>query len=304
MAGISAYNPAYSYMYKPKTTSTTSTQPVAPTAPNLSNLVQPPRALDGTMPTPVQSAQSLEQQKQQNLVNSSNQLAYDQRAQAFRQEQDVFNRAQMLAGNSNNPLQLESDPSGLSMTIGNQASGGSGTRNPSSGTGTGGPGTIPPELLEAFKPLAPPTLPGAPALPARTPLAAPTLEDPAQAFAAAKDVSGSQGQAAIRALRDAMTARGMSDSGLENELGASILGQVATYNADADRSARTRNVDRMNEFALANAGIGSGERGQDTGYNSNTYGTQAGYGADIYGSQVSQRNNALDGLLRWYALSK
>ena len=183
-------------------------------------------------------------------------------------------------------------------------SSGSGSRS-TSGTGSGGggtPGAIPPELLAALQPQPPPPFPQPPPLPARTPLAQPTLEDPAQAFAAAKDVSGRQGVAAVRALRDLMTKRGMSDSGMETEEEANILSNVANYNVDADRAARSRNVDRQNEFALANAGLGSGERGQDASYGSNTFGTQAGYNANIYGTQAGQRNNALDALMRWYSL--
>lgn len=249
-----------------------------------------------------QQLSALEQQRQQQLATQAAQLALQQRQHAFQQEQAAAGHQSALLGNMDNYRETESNPNGVSLRVGAGGGGtsGTGTRGPG-GSGGGTPPGIPPELLDALKPIPPPPFPTPPPLPPRTPYAQPTLEDPAQAFAGTKDISGRQGVAAVRALRDLMTRRGLSDSGMEAEQEAAILATVANANTEADRDARTRNVERLNQFALANAGLGSGERGQDTSYGANTFGSQAGYGASIYGSQTSQRNNALDALMRWYS---
>ena len=75
----------------------------------------------------------------------------------------------------------------------------------------------------------------------------PGLSGPSGAFSHAKDVSGRTGAAAIRALKDQMTRRGMSDSGMEAEGEANILGNVARQQADAEYGAVEKDYDQRFE---------------------------------------------------------
>ena len=65
----------------------------------------------------------------------------------------------------------------------------------------------------------------------------PRLSGPSRAFSHAKDVSGRTGSAAIKALHDLMSRRGMSDSGLETAGESEILGNVARQQSDAEYGA-------------------------------------------------------------------
>lgn len=75
---------------------------------------------------------------------------------------------------------------------------------------------------------------------AQPPVAAPDRIPPPQVpqasgmFAHAKDVSGRVGNKALAAFRNLMTKRGMSDSGMEAEGEADILGQIANQQSDAE----------------------------------------------------------------------
>ena len=79
-------------------------------------------------------------------------------------------------------------------------------------------------------------------------IAAPTppkLSGASGAFSHAKDVSGRTGSAAIKALHDLMTRRGMSDSGLETAGEADILGNVARQQSDAEYGAVEQDAARQ-----------------------------------------------------------
>lgn len=74
-----------------------------------------------------------------------------------------------------------------------------------------------------------------PDAPARVGAPTPVAQPPSQslAFARYKDQSGSIGNAAMRALKDQMSERGLGDSGIEAQLSGNILGQVARGQGDA-----------------------------------------------------------------------
>lgn len=74
-----------------------------------------------------------------------------------------------------------------------------------------------------------------PDAPARVGAPSPVAQAPSQslAFARYKDQSGAIGNAALRALKDQMTERGLGDSGIEAQLSGNILGQVARGQGDA-----------------------------------------------------------------------
>ena len=74
---------------------------------------------------------------------------------------------------------------------------------------------------------------------------APQVPSPVSGFAHAKDVAGRQGNQAIEALRNSMTRRGISDSGMATMGEANILGQVARQGADAEYDAANVLNDRQ-----------------------------------------------------------
>ncbi len=193
----------------------------------------------------------------------------------------------MLMANGNNPRTTD----GLNMTISNGGSPGRlssyGSYDSSyggSGSGGGSPDTAAIDaLIQKYAPSpAPVSMPSAPARVA-APVAPTRAANTAKAFANAKNISGRQGQAAIRALHDTMTRRGMSDSGLEAEGEANILGDVANFNSDAAFRSDLADDDRTWDAAKLGFQGALSQRDADMGF------AQSGYQGSI-----AQRAQDLD----------
>lgn len=169
-----------------------------------------------------------------------------------------------LASNANNPRQI----TGTEMTISN---GGGGYGSSSGGSGSGGAMTK--AQVDSLMAKYAPSPVSAPALPASIAAPAPPTKaaNTAKAFANAKNISGRQGQAAIRALHDTMTRRGMSDSGFEAEGEADILGNVANFNSDA--AFRSDLADDTRNWEAAQLGFQGAlsQRNADMGYLTSGY---------------------------------
>ncbi len=106
-----------------------------------------------------------------------------------------------------------------------------------------------------------PTLPTPPQIPGPTP---PTrTAGTAQAFARAKDISGRQGAAAIKSLKDAMSSRNMGDSGMEAELTGNILSDIARFNSTAAYNSALVDDDRTWEAAKLGFQGALGQRSTD-----------------------------------------
>lgn len=109
-------------------------------------------------------------------------------------------------------------------------------------------------------------------------IGAPQVPSTSGAFAHAKDVSGRTGNKAIEALRNSMTQRGISDSGMATMGEANILGNVARQQSDAEyQAANTDNTRQWNANQMAYQG--------DLGQNEMEY-----QGA------IAQRNQSLQAL--------
>jgi hypothetical protein len=121
----------------------------------------------------------------------------------------------------------------------------------------------------------------------RVAMPTPAAEAPSASmgFARAKDQSGRIGNAALRALKDQMTERGISGSGVEGQLTNNILGDVARGQSEAafqqqleaDRQAWDAKqmgyqgdiTQRAQDLGLSSAGFSGGiqQRGQDMSHN-------------------------------------
>jgi hypothetical protein len=191
-----------------------------------------------------------------------------------------------LAADANNPREI----TGTQMTISNAGSygGSSSSRSygSSSGSGSGG-GAMDTSAIEAliakYAPSPAPVAPPPPPPQVAAPVAPTRAANTAKAFANAKNISGRQGQAAIRALHDTMTRRGMSDSGFEAEGEANILGDVANFNSDAAFRSDLADDDRTWEAAQMGFQGALSQRNSDMGY------LQSGYQGGI-----AQRGQDLD----------
>ena len=110
-------------------------------------------------------------------------------------------------------------------------------------------------------------------------VAPPTVPNLSSNFGQAKDVSSRVGNKALESLRNMMSRRGISDSGLAVEGEANILGNVARQQSDAEYEAARTNTGRQWEA-------------NQLGYQGDLSQNQMGYqGA------VGQRNNDLQFLL-------
>jgi hypothetical protein len=174
---------------------------------------------------------------------------------------------------------------------------GSVPRAPGAGGGGGGGGgeaPAPPPLstedifgiLDRLKGETPPRE-AAPTPQNRVAMPTPAAEAPSASmgFARAKDQSGRIGNAALRALKDQMTERGISGSGVEGQLTSNILGDVARGQSEAgfqqqleaDRQAWDAKqmgyqgdiTQRAQDLGLSSAGFSGGiqQRGQDMNQN-------------------------------------
>lgn len=162
------------------------------------------------------------------------------------------------------------------------------------GGGGGGDAPAPPPLstedifgvLDRLKGETPPRE-ERPAPPNRVAMPTPAAEAPSASmgFARAKDQSGRIGNAALRALKDQMTERGISGSGVEGQLTSNILGDVARgqgeaafqQQLEADRQAWDAKqmgyqgdiTQRAQDLGLSSTGFQGGiqQRGQDMNQN-------------------------------------
>ena len=130
--------------------------------------------------------------------------------------------------------QVTTDPNGNRSVTENYGGGGSsGARN---GIAIGG--SVYPDITQMYGQIGgdvrTPNRPSAPQVPM-----------PNSGFAHAKDVAGRQGNKAIDALRNMMTRRGISDSGVAATGEANILGQVARQGAEAEYDAANVANDRQ-----------------------------------------------------------
>lgn len=276
MGGAQYLWPDGSYRSSPPPAQTAPTRTVTQAA--VSGLGSPGTAgyagnhLNTGMPSaqsPIQSQYQSEVDSKTAATNAEQQRQAQQRQQALLQQQQIdknhldlvnqqhaLSQAYMMAGNSDNPR----SSTGAEWEISN----GGGANRSTSTKGSGGPSN---EEIAALMGLmggggGAPTQPP----PARTPLPAPVLEDPRAAFGMAKDTAGRTTNAAIKALRDLMTSRGMSDSGMEAEGEALLVGDAARQMRQAEFDALTRNTDRQNDFSQFGYTGSSNERGTDMDY--------------------------------------
>lgn len=173
---------------------------------------------------------------------------------------------------------------GGSSSYGSSSSYGGGSGGSPAGGGGGAMDTAAVEaLLAKYAPSPAAIAPPPPPPQIAAPVAPTRAANTAKAFANAKNISGRQGQAAIRALRDTMTRRGMSDSGLEASGEADILGNVANFNSDAAFRSDLADDERTWEAAQLGFQGALGQRNADMGY------LQGGYQG-----QLQQRGQDLD----------
>jgi len=232
--------------------------------------------------------------------NAQSNLYRQQTEEATRKKQEELNQAErdrmaMEASRLalDNAKRLGSDPNSSITTTGNSQEvsnygGGSSSYGRSSSSGGGGAaGSMDLAAIEGLiskyaatpAPVAPPPAPAQVAAPVAPTRAAGT----AKAFANAKNISGRQGTAAIKALHDTMTRRGMSDSGFEASGEADILGNVANFNSDAAFRSDVADDDRTWEAAQMGFQGALSQRNSDMGY------LQSGYQGGI-----AQRGQDLD----------
>jgi hypothetical protein len=136
------------------------------------------------------------------------------------------------------------------------------------------------ELAQAFSQMRsniPPQVAAPANIPPPTP---PQMAGPSGAFSQAKDASGRTGSAAIKALHDLMTRRGMSDSGLESSGEAQILSGVQQQQAGAEYDAANLDASRQWE-------------GQKLGYQGNL-----GQSSQGYQGAINQRGQDMDSILQ------
>ena len=98
-------------------------------------------------------------------------------------------------------------------------------------------------------------------------MGAPQAPSSANAFAQAKDIAARQGNKALEALRDQMTKRGISDSGIAASGEAGILGGIAQQASRAAYDTAEQDVGRQWEAAQTGYRGDITQRGQDL----NTY---------------------------------
>lgn len=197
-----------------------------------------------------------EQYRQQTMA--SQQAAQDQirRNEQLNAESTARQRAADtevgLMADASNPRTTN----GLEMQISNQGSagGGGGGSAPRASSGINIGGSTYPDisrLMSDFQSVQGQL--GSAQVPNRIP--PPQVPSTKNAFARAKDVSGRTGNAALEALRNSFTQRGISDSGLAGMGEANILGNVARQQSDAEyEAANTDNTRQWNANQMAYQG--------------------------------------------------
>jgi hypothetical protein len=100
-------------------------------------------------------------------------------------------------------------------------------------------------------------------------LTSPELNDSA-AFGRARSRIGQASTAAMRSLQDAMTARGISGTGVEGRLMGDLYGEGLGAVGEASRDAAIEQTERDQDVADTNYAGGLTQRGQDLGYVNST----------------------------------
>lgn len=125
---------------------------------------------------------------------------------------------------------------------------------------------------------------------------------PSPAFSRAKDVAGRQGTAAISALKDVMSRRGMGNSSMEGREGANILGSIAQHLTDVEFQDTTNREDRAFEAAKAMYEGNITQRGQDVNYLGTGRGQDVDYASNKYAGAVDQRGQNINQQSNWMNL--
>lgn len=137
-----------------------------------------------------------------------------------------------------------------------------------------------------------------PAAPER--VAAPVAEqvDDSAAFGRARSRIGQGTTASLRSLQDAMTARGISGSGIEGRLMADVYGQGLGALGEASRDAAIEQINRDQQVADMGYQGALTQRGQDLGYLNNTVATRLANAnrRDDWTTRLMAARQALQGL--------
>jgi hypothetical protein len=243
-----------------------------------------------TGPTPAQAQAEL-YRKQTEEATAKKQEELNQ-AERDRMAMEATRRAldaqvQMM-GNSANPQTsdgrtLEVSNYGTTGDYGGSSSGGSRSSAPAAAPAPAAP-AMDLSAIEALMNRYAPSPVSAPSAPAT--IAAPTApSSKANAFANAKNISGRQGAAAIKALHDTMSRRGFADSGMEVEGEAGILGDVANFNSESAFKADLADDERTWDAAKLGFEGALGQRSDDMGL-----------ATTGYQGQIAQRGQDLDKL--------
>lgn len=186
-----------------------------------------------------------DQQYNMQMEATQNQLGAQQRARDSQYS---------MMGDPNNPR----TSNGLEMTISSPGGGGGSSSGSRGGVQIGG--GIYPDISSAFAAMQQ----QAPQVPAPPRVGPPTVPSTSGAFAHAKDVSGRVGNKALEALRNQMTQRGMSDSGMATMGEANILGNVARQQSDAEYQAA--NIDNTRQWEANQLGYQGDMAQNELGY--------------------------------------
>lgn len=237
------------------------------------------------------------------MANDANQVKLD----AMRQGA-LWNRA-----NSGDTVNFSHTGDGVNHSIGSGGGGAAGARKAGAGGGTSGDYTLD-EILGKFQNLLPteplpretgPTAPAQVAEAAPISLASRTAMNAAN-FGQAKDRVGRLSMSALRDVRNNMTARGISGSGIEGRMatdtinaGYGQLGDVIREQANADSAIEQDVANKNAEMSVAQRGQNLAQRGQDIGVAGQDYSgriTQRGQDA----ANKQNRFNSILALINQY----
>lgn len=208
-----------------------------------------------------------QQMQQADIYRQQTEAASQARVQQQQQQQAANNQlnAQRTAGDlahqmlqTRDDYQYGSDGTNFQISTGGAAGGASAAaKRATSGFSVGG--GVYPNVTDALALLKQNTGPQ----PAKVPAPAANSTLMSESFGQAKDIAGRQGNKALEALRNEMTRRGISDSGIAMEGEANILGNVARGTSQATYNAAL--ADNAREWDARQLGYQGGiqQRGQD-----------------------------------------
>lgn len=199
------------------------------------NYLQVPGSSGGTPPA---QSNMYRQQTEANTQIKQNQLNDDyERGMRMQAQQSALNRQNQMLADPNSRVSTN----GMQMNVDNYGgAGGPGSAGSRSGVAIGG--GIYPDLSNLMTSL---QRSYKDSNPEYQKVGAPQVPQNSGMFAHAKDVSGRVGNKAIEALRNSMTQRGISDSGLAAVGEANILGNVARQQSDAEYNQAQLNTGRQ-----------------------------------------------------------